>query len=138
MTAGRDSGQPFPSPAIPEPKCPAAWLTGRAAGGWLYCVLDPELHGEEDWHEDPHSGRWKVTLSVGDFPVSGRSEPRARAEPVTHEARLFRLTDEEARLAGKGLRLECEPHGYARLIEDGHRLEDVVRADAMHSEGEKP
>jgi hypothetical protein len=31
--------------------------------------------------------------------------------------------------------LECEPHGWARLIEDGHRLEDVVRADAMHTGG---
>jgi hypothetical protein len=122
--------------AFPEPKCPAAWLTGRAAGGWLHCVLDPLLHGEEDWHEDPRSGRWKVTLSVGDFPVSGRSEPRAAAEPAAHEARLWRRADEQFRADGFAFRLKCEPCGFALLIENAHQLEDIVRADGMHEGGE--
>jgi len=111
-------------PVIP---CPAP---REGCGGWV--------HEQDNAHKCAPGGRGEASPAPREekpWPVSGRDQPRPSLTAVAHEARLFRLTDDEARESGQAIRLECGPHGWARLIGDGHRLEDVVRADAMHEGG---
>jgi hypothetical protein len=122
---------PAPAADYPDPKCPAAFMTDRAASGFVHCVLDPVTHGYEDWHEDPDSGRWKVTLAMGGFPVSGRAEPRVRAEPVTHELRFYGCHNPPS-----GVMVVCEPCGWHPRLEDGHTLEELTRLAVQHEGGE--
>ncbi len=113
----------------PVDRCPHA--SAAYCSGWV--------HRQDCTHLCAPGGAEHATPAPQeDRPVSvaGRDQPRPSPRNVTaHEVRQWRRTDEQFRADGFAFRLECGPHGWARLIEDGHRLEDVVRAGVMHEGG---
>ena len=65
--------------------------------------------------------------------VSGRTIPRYRGEPVTHEVRFYGGSVLGAVYQPRGLDARCEACGWHVTIDGGHTIADLTRLARQHA-----